>query len=152
MNRSRMYRDIFLAAGFAALIGPGGCVSKKAVVWHGQFATITTSDKPKEDFPVGSYIVVAFANVAMDTPYQFVILENGRQVGVITLDDYDVLEVYGCRYLLQEEGVERGGKIPYKTKFESHLVYQMYRVLPSYEKLKDDVSRILSGQHLEDPH
>jgi hypothetical protein len=128
-----------------------GACAPQAFIWHGQYVAISTVKRPKEDFKVGNFVVIGYNIKGSDSPYQFVIIEQGKQVGLITLDYHSFLEPFGFQYCLEEDNVRRSGTIPSLSTSGSHVTYQMYAVLPAYEKIKGDVITVLSGQPLDVP-
>jgi len=135
------------------------CSSPKAL-WKGNYITIETTGKPKEDFKVGEYIVVAYAPVEYgknyDALYEFAIILNGQQIKLIKLMyypdwsewvearsfyyleediniDYEFVDVYDY----EERGLVKnlGGK---KTVY----LYKVYIEQPTYEEVKKDVTGI----------
>lgn len=144
-----------MVLGMVILVIAATACAPVAVVWQGQYVSISTVDRPKEDFKVGPYIVIGYDIISYKkgttSPYQFVIIGQGKQVGLITLDEESILEGFGFRYCLEEENVRRPGPIPTISASGKHVTYQMYKALPGYDKVKADVITVLNGQELEIP-
>ncbi|MDO9027174.1 MAG: hypothetical protein Q7U87_04755 [bacterium] len=107
-----------------------GCA--KNFLWQGQYISIMTKDTPKEDFKVDKYIVISYADIEhKKNPstllYQFVIIENGQQTRLISLDNHPRFGMF-----LEETGT-RG-----------HRTYNFYTTVPTYTQVKDKIIEILS--------
>lgn len=106
-----------------------GCA--RNFLWQGQYIAIMTKDTPKEDFKVDKYVVISYADIEHkknpDVLYQFVVIENGQQTRLISLDDHPVLGMF-----LEETGAE------------GHRTYNSYTAVPTYAQVKDKIIEILS--------
>lgn len=137
------------------------CVAKKQ--WQGKYTTVSyTKIEPKEDFKVGSHIVVSYTpqryDKKSDVIYRFDIMKDGKTVRridfvdivfLITLEkpdpnigesgrDYD--------YALMETNTEDLDKSVFiLSKGETHKLYEN---LHDYEKIKGEVIDILLGREL----
>ncbi len=151
MNAPVKYLMKYFTISLVTILVAAACSPKKAVLWQGQYVSISTIEKPKEDFKVGKYVVVSYADKYSFVPYKFVITINAKQVGFITLNYHEELEDLGFQYVLQEEGVKREVPMSYLKRFGNRIIYQLYKNLPEYEKMKEDVIAVLSGIRLVPP-
>jgi len=138
------------------------CVAKKQ--WQGKYTTVSyTKIEPKEDFKVGSHIVVSYPpqiyDRKSDVIYRFDIMKDGKTVRridfvdivfLITLEkpapnmgesgrDYDYALMGTNAENLDKKGV---------FIFSKGETYKLYENLHDYEKIKGEVIDILLGREL----
>ncbi|MCK4322803.1 hypothetical protein KAX08_09830 [candidate division WOR-3 bacterium] len=141
----------------------------QTILWKGKYITIETDSKPKEDFKVGKYIVIAYASVEYeknyDALYKFAFILNGRQIKLINLVYYpDWSEWVNLRsfYTLEEEididyefieeyDYAKRGLVRRLGKEKTLLLYKVYIEQPIYEEVKKDITAILSGRIIYQP-
>ncbi len=136
------------------------CVHK--TLWQGQYITLETVEIPKEDFKVGSYIVVAYTpqeyNKDSKVIYQFDIFENNKRVRVIQFAEcvllitekpapnrFDKKKDYD--YALTEVSPKDFGKLKHLSVIRG-TTYKLYEKMHSYEEIKQEVIEVLLGREL----
>jgi len=121
----------------------------KPFLWHGHYININTTEQPKEDFVVGSYVVISYApceyKKGISRLYKFALIQNGKQVGFITLDKHELIMPV---YYLEESNVRHSGHFSAVSSVGDHVTYNMYKNFPSYERVKADVITLLHGGEL----
>lgn len=144
------YQAIFLCfVLFIFLLTFFNCVKKYR--YQGLYITIETFIRPYEDFKVGKYIVIGYKNEDdLEIPYQFAVMLNREQVGIIILSYNPELAYEGYKYFLQE--VKEKPLVPtYLLKYKEFIIYQFYYTLPSYDEVKNDIISVLTGKRLRIP-
>lgn len=139
-----------------------GCVSKKQ--WQGKYATVSyTKIEPKEDFEVGSHIVVLYTpqiyDKKSDVIYRFDIMKDGKTVRRIDFVDI----VFLITFKKPDPNIgERGRDYDYALMgtnaedldkkgvfiFSEGETYKLYENLHDYEEIKGEVIDILLGREL----
>jgi len=138
------------------------CVVKKQ--WQGKYTTVSyTKIEPKEDFKVGSHIVVSYTpqiyDKKSDVIYRFDIMKDGKTVRRIDFVDVVFLLTVGKPdpnivesgrsddYALMEANAEDLEKIGVFT-FSKGETYKLYENLHDYEEIKGEVIDVLLGREL----
>lgn len=163
MNRSRKYclnPLLWLLISITAF----NCAPPK--LWKGQHMTISYRTLvPKEDFKVGDYVIVAYDIGAKEKRsgiiFRFDLMRYGQKVGVLEIKDrshkndfegYLPLPSQEYKYYLLAGETKEPEKFNYdmSIKLIRRKIHRMYRNVPSYEKAKIDVIKLLTGE-LMDP-
>ncbi len=136
------------------------CVVKKQ--WQGKYTTVSyTKIEPKEDFKIGSHIVVSYTpqiyDKKSDLIYSFDIMKDGKTVRRIDFVDIVFLITFkkpdpnigeskrDYDYALMEANAEDLDK---KSVFIKGETYKLYENLHDYEEIKGEVIDILLGRAL----
>ena len=130
-----------------------GCMTKKQ--WQGKYVTLSyTSIEPREDFAVAGYTVVAY-DVKKQAKhshviYRFDIMRNNEKIGALEVTDFSGemsvgMSAEGYEYCLVAGDVESVHDVGHNQPFVSRLIHRMYRDMPSYEDVKNDVVDVLSA-------
>ena len=151
---------IFVLLGLISSYLLTGCISKRQ--WQGKYTKVSyTKIEPKEDFKIGSQIVVSYTpqiyDKKSDVIYRFDMMKDGKTVrridfvGIVFLitfkkpdpnigesgRDYD--------YALMGTNAEDLDK---KSVFIKGETYKLYENLHDYEEIKGEVIDILLGRVL----
>ncbi|MCK4526793.1 hypothetical protein KAW18_05430 [candidate division WOR-3 bacterium] len=147
---------------FLSILFIKGC-GPKAKLWKGKYVNLKTTELPKEDFKVGSYIVVSYAPIEQDENssemYKFAVIKEGAQSNLLVLVyDMEKAKRFGLRrnYLLMEEGdISIKDTFDIRTNeritraYQERNVYIAFDKLPSYEELKKHVIELLREYKLQ---
>jgi hypothetical protein len=129
------------------------CMTKKQ--WQGTYVTVSyTSIKPKEDFMVAGYAVVAYDVKSQDKHshviYRFAIMRHGEKVGALEVTDFSQevfagMSAEGYEYCLVAGDIESGHDVGWNKLFVSRVIHRAYKNMPSYETVKNDVIDVVSA-------
>jgi hypothetical protein len=122
--------------------------------WQGKYTTVSyISIEPKEDFVVSSYTVVAYDVRNQDEHshvlYRFDIMLNDEKVGALEVIDFSQemvasVSTEGYEYCLVAGDVESVHDVGHNQPFVTRLIHRLYKSMPSYEGLKNDVIDVIS--------
>lgn len=128
------------------------CMTKKQ--WQGKYITVSyTSIEPKEDFIVAGRTVVAYDVRIQDkhshVVYRFELMLNGEKVGALEVTDFSramsaSMSTEGYEYCLVAGDIESVHDVGYDQPFVSRMIHRMYKKMPTYENVKNDVIDVLS--------